>query len=471
MALDKDTNFEVRTTGNDGNGGGFVVGSGGTDFSQQNAAQYSFSDLASSNGTSSTPSVTSAGHSFVASDVGNIMQITAGTNFTPGFYQILSVGAGAATLDRAIGSAASLSGGSYAVGGALLTIQQAYNAAAQVSAGSNNSVGGKIWLKVGTYALTTPVATGQQQYTALIGYDAAHGDDTGNRPLVTTATNSTQLFNCNGTPTTTYYFDNINFSNTAGTPEVGMYLSAASNNARIQVRRAVFNGFTNAINGDNAGIHFVWQYVALAFVEIKNCTSHALALNATNYMLDSCYIHNNTGNSVSGGNSTIIVDTIIDSNGGTCTVAGDHCIIKNSVFSNTGGAGNGATLNTGTNEVSWFISNSVFYGNGGNGIALGAPGRAYIYGYNNAFGANTGGALSAGVNLLLGSITLTANPFTSGTDFTPNATAGGGPLLTNAGKPVVGGLHNPNVGAIQVTGGAGASGLLGRAVMSGGMYG
>jgi hypothetical protein len=66
MALPTTTVIEVRTTGNDSNGGGFVAGASGTDYSQQNSAQYTFSNLASSNATSSSPTVTSASHNFVA---------------------------------------------------------------------------------------------------------------------------------------------------------------------------------------------------------------------------------------------------------------------------------------------------------------------------------------------------------------------------------------------------------------------
>jgi hypothetical protein len=47
MALSSATVLEVRTTGVDTNGGGFVTGATGTDFSQQNAAQYSGTNLAS----------------------------------------------------------------------------------------------------------------------------------------------------------------------------------------------------------------------------------------------------------------------------------------------------------------------------------------------------------------------------------------------------------------------------------------
>jgi len=48
--------------------------------------------------------ITSSAHAFVAADVGRIMIIVSGTNFTPGTYEILSVAGGKATLDNTVGS-------------------------------------------------------------------------------------------------------------------------------------------------------------------------------------------------------------------------------------------------------------------------------------------------------------------------------------------------------------------------------
>jgi len=73
--------------------------------------QGPFTDLASANGTASAPSVTSASYTFVAGDIGNDIVITSGTNWTPGTYNIVNVVAGAAVLNAAVGTTASLSGG------------------------------------------------------------------------------------------------------------------------------------------------------------------------------------------------------------------------------------------------------------------------------------------------------------------------------------------------------------------------
>jgi hypothetical protein len=182
MALSALTVFEVRTTGVDTNGGGFVTGAAGSDYSQQDAAQYSGTDLAI-DATTNTK-VTSATHNFVAADVGNLIQITAGASWTTGFYQIVSVASNAATLDRSPG-ATSLTGGTFAVGGALLTISKA---AAGVAAGT---AGNTVYIKAGTYSeqvdiISTSPAGTETAPLKFIGYNATRTDNpTGsNRPII-----------------------------------------------------------------------------------------------------------------------------------------------------------------------------------------------------------------------------------------------------------------------------------------------
>jgi hypothetical protein len=57
--------------------------------------------------TSAAPVVTSALYTFVAADVGASVYIKTGTNWIPGFYRIVSVAGGAATVDRACATVAS----------------------------------------------------------------------------------------------------------------------------------------------------------------------------------------------------------------------------------------------------------------------------------------------------------------------------------------------------------------------------
>lgn len=96
MAFGANTIWEVRTGGNDGNGGGFDPG-----------ATLSITNLTTDTNTGNTasPVVSSASYSFVAGDVGAWVFIKSGTNWIPGWYQIASVSGGKATLTAAAGSA------------------------------------------------------------------------------------------------------------------------------------------------------------------------------------------------------------------------------------------------------------------------------------------------------------------------------------------------------------------------------
>lgn len=77
--------WEVRTTGNDTNGGGYA--GGGTDWSQQDAAQYSVTDGV----TAGTTTITSATANFGTDVVGNVMYVQGGSgSITAGWYQIVS---------------------------------------------------------------------------------------------------------------------------------------------------------------------------------------------------------------------------------------------------------------------------------------------------------------------------------------------------------------------------------------------
>lgn len=95
MAFSATTWWEVQTGGHDTNNGG------GFDPSNANMA----TDLAATSATSSSPVVTSASYNFAARDVGHWVYIKSGTNWTPGWYQIASVAANAATLTAGVGTA------------------------------------------------------------------------------------------------------------------------------------------------------------------------------------------------------------------------------------------------------------------------------------------------------------------------------------------------------------------------------
>jgi len=181
MAIDSTMVWEVRTTGSQNNGGGFKPAATGTDYSQQNAAQDSGTDLACADGNAASPEITSATHNFVAADVGNIVHITAGTGWTAGWYEIVSVAANAATMDRAVGTDGAKTSGTWYLGGAYSTLDTSFMA-------SNKTTGNTVYVKTGTYDIAAHV----NSIGAIVveGYQTTRGDTpTGaNRPTINMST-------------------------------------------------------------------------------------------------------------------------------------------------------------------------------------------------------------------------------------------------------------------------------------------
>jgi len=193
MAIASTTVFEVNVgNGSDTNAGAYNPSRSGatTDYTcGASAVIYSYTDLASTSGTTNPSVITSVERSFVSADVGNHIRINAGTNWTTGLYEIVSVSAGAATLDRAVGTSATLSSGLGKVGGAI---------ASEGMAGGAVVAGNTVWIKAGNYpktnlsanvsggTLNTPNGTVATGPTSVLGYNTTRGDApvAGNRPNI-----------------------------------------------------------------------------------------------------------------------------------------------------------------------------------------------------------------------------------------------------------------------------------------------
>lgn len=112
---------EVRSTGNDLNGGMFCAWeSGGTDYTQQDSPQKSGTDLTMHATTNTKVQPISAG--VANADKGNMIQISAGTNWTPGLYEIKNQDGTYWTLDRSPCAAGEANTATYRMGGAFATI-------------------------------------------------------------------------------------------------------------------------------------------------------------------------------------------------------------------------------------------------------------------------------------------------------------------------------------------------------------
>jgi hypothetical protein len=431
MALSANTEWEVRATGSNTNGGGFVNGASGTDWTQQDSPQYSVTDGVA-NGTTT---ITSATANFGTDVVGNIVYVSGGTgSITAGWYQITSrTNSTTIVLDRSTGLTAG-TGVTLKIGGAFATLSQVFT----VVVASNT-----VWVKSGSYSISTGLTTGSTgndlPNTApdcLLGYNTTRGDcPTGSsRPTISTSSSIVMLsFGSNNLHIENFILDG------GGVATKGIVLS--SDRGNIISNCKVTNCTTMGIQGAGGNVNRC---------EVTGMTSGATAafyMNADNCI--DCYAHDNTctGFSCDGSDSgSIFVRCISANNSGASsdgfasrgTLLGASCML-NCVSYNNGRHG----LYVPGNYASMSVNNCVFVKNGDFGISWGVVLKKATLDINyNAFGTgsiqNTSGLRSnviAGIN----DITITANPFTDpdNGDFSLNNTANGGTSLRAAGYPGV----------------------------------
>lgn len=420
MALAGPIAWDVRTTGDDNNGGGFNRGTAGTDYSVQDSPQKSGTDLAIHATDNTKVQPVAAG--VAAADVGNLVKLPGGGGFTAGTYEIRSQDGTYWTLDRGAGTIGS-TGGTYKMGGGRATIASAVGDAVSTN---------EVHVKSGTYNLTSGVNPASKNI-AFYGYGSSHGD-MGTKPLVTTATNSINLLT---TPGFGFRMSvaNISFSSTAGTPGNGIQGAQGT----LICSDCVFDGFNYGMELLSGAI----DYLELYRVEAKNCTTDGVGAYVTTSrlaLLCDCFLHdngiglhlNNTGGAVLIRNRIVNNTTI-----GVKQVPGDvNVVLIGNTIANNGTDGVEAL---GINQIHWVNYNNIFYGNGGYAINFTWGSSTTTGEYQplrngpNAYGSNTSGnfrTIGAGVN----DVTLTADPFTNSAtrDYTLNNVAGGGAACRDA---------------------------------------
>lgn len=429
MAFLATMQWDVRTSGSDSNGGGFdpTAGVPGTDYSQQNSPQVTYTDLVI-DGTTNTK-CTSAAFPFTSAHVGNVINITSGTGFTVQRVQIISVSAAVATCDKSLGTLSS-TGGNGKLGGGLLTIPTA--AGLMVS-------GNRMWIKSGTYTLTSVVSLTAYNNIFIAGYGTTHGDF-GTPPLITTSTNSTKLFRTgsgDNTARLAYNFINLHMSNTASVRDKGV--EAMNGNAPGIFYRCQLIGFSEAI-GKDSGATFA-PFLHLEETEIGNCTVNGAITTSDQIIAINCYIHDITFNGIQAG------------------TGGGLMVLNNSLFTNCGDAGFG-NYDSDVSEMFYIINGCTFAGNGQGFRSGGSSGpvaaaivsivnsifydnttgvlcplapRNGLMNRNNAYGAN--GADRTNYPAGVEDVTLSADPFTNaaGGDYSLNNTTGGGVDCTGTG--------------------------------------
>jgi hypothetical protein len=479
--IDPGVRYEVRTTGSDANGGGFVCSthtwtlgitcaSGvGTDWSQQAAPQYALTGL-----TTSAASATVLTSLASADMANNIIQITGGTNFiqagpasTTSFYQITSVSPGTSiTLDRAattgIGAA-----GTGNIGGALLSPGIA---AAQTGfdfsgcSGFYNCPGAAGNVGSGTI-FSSPVVFIQYSASAVypiisaslnvaggviqpnnsafwVGYDTALNrfiGNSGNRPTIQIQVNNVSAFlqslETSGNPNiqTTYIMNLIVDGNSGGgfTGTIGINCGQSTQYGWIISHCKVMNTTSFGI----------WFGNVLYNSEVTNCGTATTEAVLGVYGAQTLYnwIHNNPGyGSFSFGPD---IGNIYSNNGkqGMATKAYGQIHNKN-IFYGNGGDG----LNTSTvgGETLWCNISESNTGYGYNDFANMLTWAAYNFAFGNTTATSNqfwnpmnigGGAIgtsSAGFITTSGSVFVNA----AGNNFNINTTAAGLALRAACGS-------------------------------------
>jgi hypothetical protein len=459
--------WELQHAGAATNAGCFDpgVGTPGTDRSQSTAPFTAYTDIVAP----STTTITSAATPFSAASVGNCLNVTAGTGWTTGRYEILSVSLGTATVDRAIAVAASI-GGTAALGGALDTFanlnadMQNCNSAYVKADATYVVAAGHTWNFSAITALTC--------FPFVEGYTAARGDggsatmqaSAGGFSLWTMGGNNGQY----GVVFRNFILDCNAQASCAGLAVANQRFTLEN----ILVKNNRSYGFNFAFGTTGNGM--VCRFCAVTGGSSANPAFNMLtSLNDCYYCIaystaqpgfriafgvcDHCIAANITG----AGNFGFFLDQ-------------SQCIwvrLTNVVSYNNAGDGIRIVNEGCATEVSpvW-IANSIIASNGGYGINL-QSGTSnaknnfedYNFLYNNTTAARFG--LAVGAHSVAG----TADPFTNGAanTFTLNSIAGGGVVAKGAGFPgalaiggVAFGTGALDMGALQsATGGGGGAGL------------
>lgn len=404
MALNTAIEWEVRTTGNDNNGGGFRVGASGSDFSQQDAAQAVTTVATVVHTTTTQINVSAGDYTVTANDVGNLIQIYGGTA-NAGIYEITVADTinNRWTVDRSVGTA-----GQTVVcnmGGALLS--------PAMTAPVNGNI---VWIKSGTYTMsvnTNNVANGKwSKNTAIlvVGYNTNRAwGNTDTKPIIQATVTLTSMWDGSSN-----WVNNIDFDANSQAS------TRCVNNGAFT--RCIFRNATLANN----------MILATHCVATGNS---AIPFSGASSGYVYCEAHDNTATGFSCGNATLI-GCISESNSGASS---DGFVVPN--FSSAHFFGciaynngrDGFRTTSGSIVSRMILQNCVADSNGAwgaNSAAANYPSITVRCAFrNNSSGATTGSITE------VASLTLTGIPFTDAPnrDFSLNNTANQGALLRAAG--------------------------------------
>lgn len=459
MALSAATVWEVRTAGNDTNGGGFVTGAGGTDYSQQDAKNTAGSNISTTDAVANgTTTITSATAAFTSAIVGNIIYFAGGTGAITGVWRQVTAFTNATTITIDASIAAS-TGMTMNIGGALASPGQA---------GFSHIAGNTIWVQAGTYTVTSAstnvtagcvslaAATSDSVVTSIQGYGTSRGDY-GTKPVMKAdgvITSFTLI-----TLSTADVVANLEVDGNSRATSRGV-ISAGANGMLIYA--CTLKNFTNnAVAGISSQ-----QRGRCILSRITGCSTQVAVLNTHCF---GCVAHDNTVTAFSATVPGIHwVDTIADTNTGATTdgfafteygVVAENCV----AYAN---GRDGFRVPTGNSAVT--MINCIAEGNvnGFNWQSTAAitPSLFNCAAYNNST-ANYAASIAA--EMKINCLTLTGSPFVDAANqnFGLNTTSGAGGAVrgqalpgTFPGIPTVG---HGDIGVAQSASSGGSGFILG----------
>jgi len=413
---------EIRTTGNDNNGGFYITGySPSTDYTQQDTPVLSVSDLATSGAGATT--ITTATGGVPADAAGNYIHITGGTNFTAGFYLITSVtNTNTFVVSSSPTPSAAGSAGVGAIGGALASPGMAASFAGYAVC----------WAKAGNYSISSATANisgglfqpASGQNKVIYGYYQTRGD------WPTTVANM---------PVFTY---------TATTTGVVLFAGSLARAACI----VVDGNNVGSVNGINATDERLCLVRKCSYGFGAGRPIYCAAVNCGTGFGNSvstcfgCYAEKCTNY---GYNVVYAIDCVYYGNGATSGIGFNmtgniiNCVSVGAASDGFKGQNAGSFVN-----FTAFV-NCIAVNNGGYGFNIQNNENHLVYncaGYNNTSGnLSTYNATTYVINFQA----LTANPFASATDFSLNNTAGGGAGLR--GADYIGAIPVPGFGLASST--------------------
>lgn len=418
LTIDSTTNTVVTNTSvGVASTGTPTGGTFGIDYSQGTSSITNNTDLASTNGTTNPSTITSAGSPFGRNHVGNIIHVTAGTSWTAGWYEIVSVSGSTATLDRAVGSSATLSSGTFALGGAMSMNSTLDDDFFEILIGGNNVFFNTAWT-VGEAVSVASTSAGTTNIIKIKGYQTYRYDDpTGSsRPTITGGANSLALGQYKR-------LSNFIISGTASpvisTSTGGVMINIKATNTN---NGAGSNCITNSTNG-----------------LVLNCESVSQNGNAINVAQDTkvigCYMHDSNVGLTTPNGGMVAVFNIMEANTSyaikNTSTASDQfsLVINNTLYGREAKKGIGIEYAVPTSAASNYLLNNILYGLDSGVIQLTAQKFSNFGDYNDYYNITTDVTLyGKGVN------DIALNPgFTDAVQLSGTTGSTTGSVLTDSG--------------------------------------